>query len=162
LFALPPNERMERVAFNPVDPAVMATAGREGMVRVWDLRTGKMLVALLHPGWAGDGLEFSPDGTELLTGCDMVRVWDWRAGTLQSASPFQVNAFSLTADQRWLVMVRLGTLLLSDWQTKSLAGPIWKLKGATNFALALPAGDRRAIVGGFSHSLVAYDLETMV
>src|SRR5205085_2179749 len=63
---------------------------------------------------------------------------------------------------RWLVTLSTEKLQVTDWRTKAPAGPRWDLKPGLSLAMAISAGDRRAIVGGFSGSLVGYDLEKMV
>ena len=70
--------------------------------------------------------------------------------------------FAFTADRRWLVSLGSESLQVTDWRTKTAAGPLWNLKPSFNLQLAIPAGERRAIVGNFSGSLVGYDLEKMV
>jgi hypothetical protein len=52
-------------------------------------------------------------------------------------------------------------LQVTDWRSKTPAGPLWNLKRGINLALDIPAGARRAIDGGFSGSLVGYDLKAM-
>jgi WD40 repeat protein len=165
LHTLPHNDRIQHVAFSPASPAVMATAGRDSVARVWDLETGKQRAELLHPRHV-IRLRFSPDGTELLTSCDdgQLRVWDWRAGALKDALPLHqiwLQDFSFTADRRWLVTLGSEELQVTDWRAQNPAGPPWKLKGYTRLAMELAAEDRRAVAGGFSSSLIAYDLEAM-
>ena len=162
LYTLAHNERQEGVFFNPVEPALMATGGRDSLVRIWDLRTGKLSVGLPHPGWAGGRMQFTRDGSELVTASgNMLFVWDTREGKLKEGIPHGAMDIHLTADQRWLVALT-GEFQVTDWRTKTPAGPPWKTRGGLNLALVIPAGDRRVIVGGFSGTLVGYDLETMV
>ncbi len=134
-------------------------------LRIWDLETGKQIAHLKHPRFVFR-LRFTPDGTELLTGCHdgQLRIWDWRAGELKVAlSLHQIGLqdFDLTADQGWLVTLGESGLQVTDWPTRTPAGPLWNLPRYMHLAMAVSAGDRRAIVGGFSASLVGYDLEKM-
>ncbi len=167
LHVLPHTDRVQHVSFNPVAPEQLATGGwGDGVARVWDLATGKLLVRLQHPQTV-IRLRFSPDGTELLTSCNdgRLRIWDWRAGKLKDGLSLHsslLQDFGFTADRRWLVTLGTTDLQVTDWTTKAPASPSWGLGRGYNLALRIPAGDRRVVVGGFSRALVGYDLKTMV
>ncbi len=166
LHTLPHDERVHHVSFCPTDPGLMATAGWGNDARIWNLVTGQLLAALKHPQWVWPS-HFSADGTELTTGAGdgMLRVWDWRAGKLKNGWAlhyYPLLDFYFTADDRWLVTVGDKDLQITDWRTKTPAAPPWKLQSDVNLAVTIPSGDRRAIVGGFSNSLVGYDLELML
>jgi WD40 repeat protein/serine/threonine protein kinase len=68
------------VAFSP-DGKLLASAGWDQTVKVWDPMTGQKLLTLEHPKEIG-GIDFSPDGMRLASaGSDgMLRVWDVRSG----------------------------------------------------------------------------------
>jgi WD40 repeat protein len=75
------NEIVRAAAFSP-DGATLATAGREGRVKLWDLRTGRLTLVLKGHTATVTSLEFSPDGRTLYSSS-----WDgttriWRAATL--------------------------------------------------------------------------------
>jgi eukaryotic-like serine/threonine-protein kinase len=66
-----------RVSFDP-SSRILATGGQDGLVRLWDVETGKLVASLSgHSGCAGD-VVFSPDGATLASaGQDgTVRLWD--------------------------------------------------------------------------------------
>ena len=157
---------MEHVSFSPATPTLLATAN--GDVRIWDLAAGKLLARLPHPARA-IRVRFSADGTELMSSCEngTFCVWDWRRGKLEEGLLLHPAAelvmdFRRSADRRWLATLGTAGLQLTDWRTKTPAGPLWPLKRNINLALDIPAGDGRVIVGGFSGSLVGYDLKAMV
>src|SRR5262249_28988756 len=76
----------------------LASGGRDGMVKLWDLSTGKVLRTWKNQNWIAC-LAFSPDGRRLAWACEDldVRVWDVRrrrelyrfsgAGTTVAFSP---------------------------------------------------------------------------
>src|SRR5262249_5853050 len=73
----------------------------DGTVRLWEVPSGRSLMApLLHDGWVRS-VAFSPDGKTLATGCDdgAARLWNAEDGTalgavLQHRGPVNRVAFS--------------------------------------------------------------------
>jgi WD40 repeat protein len=67
------------MAFSP-DGKLLATAGGDGSVRMWDLATRQAIGAPLPADYGGDvtGVAFSPDGKLLATagGDGVVRLWN--------------------------------------------------------------------------------------
>lgn len=70
------------VRFSP-DGTLVATAGGEGAVRLWDPRTGASLRLLDDHGAGVSGVAFSPDGSVLASvgGDRTLRLWDPHSGT---------------------------------------------------------------------------------
>jgi WD40 repeat protein/Flp pilus assembly protein TadD len=166
LHTLPHTERVHHVAFSPTEPEVMVTAGWGNNARIWNLATGNLLATLKHPVWPWQ-CRFSTDGTRLFTGAldGLFRVWDWRSEKPLGGWPLHsgmVHDFRFTADDQWLISLGSNHLQITDWRTKTPATPLWHLGPDLYLGLAVPSGDRRAIVGGFSGALMGYDLETML
>lgn len=75
------------VAFSP-DSSMVATAGDDGYLKVWDVRTGRELLATKSPGVPDEtvwGVSFSPDGTKVAAswhGVEEVRVLDVASGDI--------------------------------------------------------------------------------
>gem|GEM_PF-4947237 len=65
-----------------LDGAVMATGGRDKMVKLWDTKTGKVIDQLAHRGVKS--LQFSPDGKHLISGGwdNRLRIWRVKNGEL--------------------------------------------------------------------------------
>ena len=164
LYTLDHTDRIENAAFNPKFPHILATGGRNSTVTLWDLTTGKRLIELPHPAWV-QTLVFTSDGTELLSGCNdgLVRVWNWRTGELRRGLPHDRSLinYAFTAGRDWLAVLGSSSFDLTHWPSGQAAGPTWDLSSGLHWSVAIPEGDRRAIVSGFENTITAYDLEKM-
>jgi WD40 repeat protein len=98
---------LRAVAYAP-DGSFLATAGDDGLVRLWDPVVGRDPSSLLPHGRPLRGvsrnLAFSPDGKSLAVGANGISVWDLATRTeiLNEQSGFG-HSVAFTPDGRWLV-----------------------------------------------------------
>ena len=66
------------------DARLVATGGKDGMVRVWNTRTGRLAQTIVHPGPV-ESVGFSPNGRELLSFGPhrVVYIWELRDAFLR-------------------------------------------------------------------------------
>ena len=85
-------------AFSP-DGRLLATAGRDLTVRIWDPRTGRELRTLKHERPV-TAVAFSPDGRRVVTGDDagVLRTWDACSGCLDPQALLALARKAVTRD----------------------------------------------------------------
>jgi WD40 repeat protein len=94
------------VAISP-DGTWLATAGRDGTVRIWDTATGTQQATLTGHAKEVTAVAISPDGTWLATASwdETVWIWDTATGTQQATltrHTDRVTAVSISPDGTWL------------------------------------------------------------
>ncbi|MFL5929458.1 MAG: hypothetical protein ACJ77E_21195 [Gaiellaceae bacterium] len=105
------------------DGRLLATAGLDGVGRIRDLRTGRLLHGLFGHTAPLTSVAFTPDGTMLATaGKDHdIRVWDVASGSqlylLRAAHFAAVSGVAFSPDGRWLVSA--GPTTAGLWYAKS-------------------------------------------
>jgi WD40 repeat protein len=118
LLSLEHDVRVQSASFRP-DGAWLATAGASGgtaVVTLWELATGRALFTLPHPDRRPTRVEFSGDGSRLLTlGSNDLTLWD--LGTRREIPGLRfddVTAASFSSDSRSLLVRRSGTVRVYD------------------------------------------------
>jgi WD40 repeat protein/serine/threonine protein kinase len=84
-------DEVNSVAFHPQDPAVVASASVDGLVKLWNTRTGLPLLNLRDPDAGVISLAFSPDGQLLATvgAGKSVKIRETKSGNLIKILPGQ-------------------------------------------------------------------------
>jgi WD40 repeat protein len=127
----PGDGRVTAVAFSP-DTHVLATGGLNGVIRLWNLRTGKRLRSFSGHRLGITSLAFSPDGRLLLSaGLDhTARTWDVATGRAEHVRLWHfgpLGGASFSSDGLWVVTA--GPSAVGVGQVSS-DQPLLRLRGA--------------------------------
>ena len=72
---------VESISFSP-DGSLLASGGRDNVVKLWDVATGQNIATLTHKAWV-NSIVFSPDGKTLASGSydNTLKLWNVAAST---------------------------------------------------------------------------------
>lgn len=167
-------ERITAIVYSP-DSTTIATASRDGTVRLWDADTGKHKTTLKHTRRANailpwkqyvdavTAIVYSPDGNTIATGTrnGKVRLWKARTGRLQTqftAHASGVASIAYSPDGNAIATVnRDGTADLWDGQTGKHKTTITKHRRITPLAYSV---DGNTIATGAPSGFGVWDAST--
>ena len=140
----------------------LLSGGRDCSVRLWDLRTGKLLVTCddAHPGWVL-AVCFSPDGRRGYSGASDGRIveWDLEAGKPQRDFAQAGTCCDLQASSDGQLYCALSTGIVARWDLAS-GKRTAQLKGhrAAARAIALMPDARELLSASSDSTLLLWDL----
>ena len=107
---------VQDVSFSP-DGRTLASASADHTIRLWEVATGAVTTLQGHETWVVS-LDFTPDGSILVSGSDDIRLWDLATG---QASTIEGGGGSLTlaSDGRTLASRFHGTAGIALWDLPS-------------------------------------------
>ena len=152
------------VAFSP-DGRLMATAGDDRTIQLWDPATGSPKGAAFHHSSAVHALAFSPDGRLLLSGCDDGSVHRWRvADGAESGPPIQhhgsVLGVAFSPDRRTVATASADrTARLWDAATAAPIGRPMEHKNDVNGVAFSPDG-RTVVTASWDRTARLWDAAT--
>jgi WD40 repeat protein len=117
---------------------LLATGGRDGIARVWDLTTGKLIRSIKTTGGSVAALRFDHDGKRLVTGTEKgeVGLWDVLAGPTKwsfSIGSSRVTALAFSRRDRIGIVGGDNRVRLRSATT---GGEIWTSEGAQECTLS--------------------------
>jgi len=139
----------------------LASAGRDGKIRVWDWAAGEELLAIQAHKKGCNAVAYSPDGSYLASaGNDgMVRIWDPASGKLVSemiGGAFGIPAIAFTPDGSGLAIANGDIIRIRDVQTGRFVKTLRSAGSLSSLAIA-PDGSTLA-AGGSNNLLLLWDL----
>ncbi len=157
--------RLSALALSPTGE-VLASGDQDGLLRLWDLKTGQLLSEPL-PGHSGAirGLAFSPDGAWLYSADDAGQrliQWDVASGQLRNAQPLSESATSLTLSSQGLLAVGLfsGNIQLLAGETLEPQGELKGEDEGSIISLAFSPDGQWLVSGSFFGTIAGWNVET--
>jgi WD40 repeat protein len=113
--------------FSP-DGLHLATCSSDQTVRIWEVKSGAEIAALLHTGWVFNA-RFDATGEVLATACEdrQARLWNWKKGELLLATPDvddQIYGVTFASDEgTFIAASRAGAIYAWERETGKQIAP---------------------------------------
>jgi WD40 repeat protein len=120
----------------------VAAAGSHGLIACWDIQSGKEIQPVTDWIWPLSSFAFSPHDDEILTGGNVIRLWD-PLTPRQKAAFVGHQAWYLPGNRGYLSYRSDGIMRLHDQQ-----GNVQRQIGKTTVAMLAPNGKLAALVDG--------------
>ena len=127
------SDSVNAIAITP-DGKQMVSGSEDGVLKVWDLETGKQLLTLSGHSKLVTAIAISPDNKRVISASEdgTLRVWDLSQGKELSTlteSGYIAMALAITSDSNWVISV--GRNETKDWWNGSIwhnCITLWDLK----------------------------------
>jgi len=87
------SNRVFSLKYHPQDPNIILSGGWDNTVQIWDTRRGHSVRSLWNCYLCGDSVDFSQDGSTILTGSwrteNALQTWDFGSGQVQETIEWQ-------------------------------------------------------------------------
>jgi WD40 repeat protein len=152
------------LSFSP-DGRVLASAGDDGQILLWNVATGRQIKTLYQGDYPIWGMSFSPDGKYLLAGFDTeetFRVWDTSTWELKQTFPGDLaNDLAFSPDGKKFATAGGGIHEANIWDftTGELLFNLSGLQGWV-WAIAYDPNGKYVASGGIGDEVVLWDVAT--
>jgi len=146
---------------------LLATAGKDTLVRIYDLPGKKILQELPHPGET-NGVVFTNDNKQLLTGCAdaLIRVFEVETGKpvgeLKGHNNGSVTDLQFSSDGKLLASAGIDSTVRL-WDTSDLKKPMLTKTLVQHenlaFGVAISPDDKLLASAGWDDKIVVFDLK---
>ncbi len=150
---------VQDVSFSP-DGRTLASASADHTIRLWEVATGAVTTLQGHDSWVVS-LDFTPDGSILVSGSDDIRLWDLATGqasTIEGGG----GSLALASDGRTLASRLWGSSGIALWDLASRSAVTMAEGhiGGMSRAVALSPDGRTLATGLGFDKVQLWDLET--
>ena len=161
-----PRDAVWWLAFTP-DSTGLATAGRDGAVRLWDIQARNQKASFPGNDTGAWSLAISPDGKTLAAGDfrGAVRIWDVESHKLRStlthasAGQVTVKAVAFSPNGKWLATTGFDKIV-KLWNAQDLS-PVWSKETGIVFICGLSfSPDSRSVAVGGDNTTVIFEAGT--